>query len=44
MTLLDRAPFSLMDGFAPGRGGNFCLFRYAAPILPDQIADATSNP
>ena len=44
LALLDRAPFSLMDGFAPGRGGNFCLFRYAAPILPDQIADATSNP
>jgi len=44
LQLVDRSPFSLMDRFTPGKGGNLCLFRYAAPVTPDQIGEAQSAP
>jgi 4-amino-4-deoxy-L-arabinose transferase-like glycosyltransferase len=44
LELLDRSPFSMMDRFAPGKGGNLCLFRYAAPVSADDIAQALSGP
>ena len=40
LSLIEQSPFSLMDFYAPGRGGNFCLFRYEAPTRPDEIAEA----
>ena len=43
LRLIEQARFSLMSRFAPGRGGNLCLFRYAEPIDPAQLADATSE-
>lgn len=44
LLLVDRSPFSLMDRFAAGRGGNLCLFRYAAAISPAEILEAQSTP
>jgi len=43
LSLVDRSPFSLMDRFKPGRGGNLCLFRYAEPIGPAQLAGAITD-
>lgn len=42
LQLVARAPFSLMDRFSPGKGGNLCLFRYEAPVSPDELANAVS--
>ena len=44
LLFVDRSPFSLIDRFAPGRGGNLCLFRYAAPVGPADIMQARSAP
>ena len=37
LELVASSPFSLMDGFAPGRGGSLCLFRYKMPVSPAEI-------
>ena len=44
LLFVDRSPFSLIDRFAPGRGGSLCLFRYAAPVGPADIMQARSAP
>lgn len=44
LELVDRSPFSLMDRFAPGHGGNLCLFRYAAPVASEKLLSAQSAP
>ena len=44
LRFVDRSPFSLMDRFAPGRGGNLCLFRYTAPVSAEEIERAQSEP